>query len=199
MARTRTDTRAGILKACKEIVRREGVDRLTFDAVAAKLGVSKQAVIYWFPTKEDLIAGYALPALRDEARAAVRAARSADNAAAAMSAVVHAIVRFHLRDLDRFRLMYVAIQASGRIAPLSMPGALADTIHGITGEMYTALAERLSEDGFADPRRKAVATHMAALGLVLMASLADAMDDPLAHQPAALADTMAHLISGGGL
>lgn len=194
MAR-RSDMRAEILKACKDIVRREGVQRLTFDAVAAKLGVTKQAVIYWYPTKEDLVAGFAVPALRDEARAAIKAVRSAASAKAARHDFVRAVARFHLRDLDRFRLMYVAIQATGKLAPLAVPDQLAETIHAITGEMYGALAERLAEQGAADPRQTAVAMHMSVLGLVLMVSLADAIDDPLAHDPADLVATMAALVA----
>ena len=40
-----------ILVAARAIVRASGPDQLTFDAVAAEVGVSKQAVLYCSPTR----------------------------------------------------------------------------------------------------------------------------------------------------
>jgi AcrR family transcriptional regulator len=46
-----------ILKAASLIVREEGVEKLTLEAVAKKAGISKGGLLYHFPTKEELILG----------------------------------------------------------------------------------------------------------------------------------------------
>lgn len=47
-------TNAAILQAAREIVRTEGIERLSMDNVAHKAGLSKGAVMYHFPTKRAL-------------------------------------------------------------------------------------------------------------------------------------------------
>jgi AcrR family transcriptional regulator len=52
-----TTTRERLLETACQIVREEGVGRLTLDAVARASGVSKGGLLYHFPSKKDLIAG----------------------------------------------------------------------------------------------------------------------------------------------
>ncbi len=187
-----TDTRGRILAAATGLLRGGGLPAVTFDAVAATLGVTKQAVIYWFPTKSDLLAEIALPGLQAEAAAAIRAARTAPSGKAAAAAVVRALIAFHLDDLERFRLLYVAPQS-----PLSNARAFdfVDRVHPVSRAMYDAIEAALGE--VADARRTAVALHMAALGHVLLVALTDAVGDPLAHPPAQLAERLAQLVADG--
>ncbi|HEV2527408.1 MAG TPA: TetR/AcrR family transcriptional regulator [Thermomicrobiales bacterium] len=51
-------TRKALLGAAGRIVQRDGVTRLTIDAVAAESGVSKGGVLYHFRTKDALIAAF---------------------------------------------------------------------------------------------------------------------------------------------
>lgn len=51
------NTKDRILDAAERIVLRDGVGRLTLDAVAAEASLSKGGVLYNFPTKDDLIRG----------------------------------------------------------------------------------------------------------------------------------------------
>ncbi|MGC4044456.1 MAG: TetR/AcrR family transcriptional regulator [Armatimonas sp.] len=46
-----------LLKAAHNVVMRDGIARLTLDLVAREAGVSKGAVLYYFPTKNALIGG----------------------------------------------------------------------------------------------------------------------------------------------
>ena len=69
MTRRGEAMRDAIQCAAKDIVREEGPDKLTFDAVAARVGVSKQAVLYWFPNKARLVEALVRPALEAEAKA----------------------------------------------------------------------------------------------------------------------------------
>ena len=45
-----------LMKAAHNVVVRDGIARLTLELVAREAGVSKGAVLYYFPTKSDLIA-----------------------------------------------------------------------------------------------------------------------------------------------
>lgn len=49
------DTRQRLLAGASRVIRRDGAARLTLDAVAAEVGVSKGGVLYHFPTKDALI------------------------------------------------------------------------------------------------------------------------------------------------
>src|SRR5436309_12912230 len=50
-------TRQQILMAANKIVQRDGVARLTIDAVAREAKLSKGGVLYHFPSKEALVSG----------------------------------------------------------------------------------------------------------------------------------------------
>lgn len=52
-----TTTRQAILKAANRIVQRDGVARLTIEAVAREAGLSKGGVLYHFASKDTLIQG----------------------------------------------------------------------------------------------------------------------------------------------
>jgi AcrR family transcriptional regulator len=52
---TRRDTRAHLLDAAVAVVRRDGAQALTLDAVAAEAGVSKGGLLYHFKSKRELL------------------------------------------------------------------------------------------------------------------------------------------------
>ncbi len=52
----KADTHDALLHAAQRVVARDGVVRLTLDAVAREAGVSKGGVLYHFPTKNALVA-----------------------------------------------------------------------------------------------------------------------------------------------
>jgi AcrR family transcriptional regulator len=54
---TRGDTRGRLLDAAVAVVRRDGAQSLTLDAVAAQAGVSKGGLLYHFRSKRDLLDG----------------------------------------------------------------------------------------------------------------------------------------------
>lgn len=53
----RANRRLRLLAAAAEVVRRDGYDRLTLDAVAAEAQVSKGGLLYHFASKQALVAG----------------------------------------------------------------------------------------------------------------------------------------------
>ena len=108
MSDLRTD--AKILSVSQELLASDGLGAVSFDAIARELGLSKQAVLYWFPSKGNLLAAMFVDWLGAEAHEAERSLESADTANEAVELFVRAITRFHMGDLDRFRMMYLAPQ-----------------------------------------------------------------------------------------
>src|SRR5262245_22192692 len=100
------DTRRRILEATRAELVRAGAD-LTLDGVAARLSMTKQAVLYHFPSKNRLLVELALEGIVEESDAMIAAVAPARAAADAVRRFVRANVAFHLEDLERFRLIYV--------------------------------------------------------------------------------------------
>lgn len=192
-----TDTRDRILVVARALVRKGGPAALTFDAVASRLGVSKQAVIYWFPNKEALGVAVVLPAIELEAQAGIAALEGMRDPHSARDAFIDAIARFHLADLERFRLMYLAPQMGGRLGTARANGAINRSIHPVTSRMYDRLSEALSQPD-QDPqvvRAEAVTLHFSILGVIMMHGLADSIGDPLRHDACSLIAALSAMVS----
>ncbi|RDC71682.1 TetR/AcrR family transcriptional regulator [Rhodovulum sp. 12E13] len=184
----RADTRERILRIARDVLRANGPRGLTFDAVARRLGKSKQAVIYWFPTKDALLAETLLPDVAAEAGAA-RAALRGRRGPEAVRAFVEAVAGFHLEDLDRFRLVYLTPPATSGAAD-SRPGRIAAPV-------LADLAASL--DGESDARSAdAAAIHAAVLGLVLTLVRAEDAGTPPPHDPVDMIESLARRLAGGG-
>lgn len=178
MSDLRTD--AKIIGAAQDLLADGGFGAVSFDAIARELGIAKQSVLYWFPSKGDLLAAMFVDWLGAEAAAAEESLRAVETENEAIGAFVRTITGFHTGNLDRFRMMYLAPQTLKSGMQEAGSGAVLDRIHATTSRLYGALAARLqgSPD---EARRTAFAIHSAALGLVLMLGLAEGIGDPLAH------------------
>ena len=51
----RRPTRDRILDAATDLFGVRGVDAVSLDVIAAEVGVAKQTLLYWFPSKDDLV------------------------------------------------------------------------------------------------------------------------------------------------
>jgi AcrR family transcriptional regulator len=174
---------------------------LTFDAIARRLRFTKQAVIYWFPTKEDLVREISLSAVEAEAETTIAALDGAKNAGDAIGRFVRALVAHHLADLGRFRVTYLAVQLSPRPDLIVPRDAIMTHIYPVTSRMYGALEAVFAADpAFPKtlvPRRAAVVVHTSALGLIVMLSLANSIADPLAHATEDLIATLVAMLGAG--
>lgn len=193
-------TREAILATAARIITQTGAASLTFQTLGETLGVTKQAIIYWFPSKSDLARELIVPVLELEADAVAAAVVGAASAREAIELFLRALIGFHRADLGRFRMVYVAAQFDPETWQVSEVPKFSDRIHAATGRMYGALEHVLqTAPDFVDPagaRRAAVATHMAGIGALTMLSLADVIDDPLAHPSDALVETLVALVLG---
>ena len=199
MASKRGDTADRILAAARAIVRAEGPDQLTFDAVAAAVGVSKQAVLYWYPNKARLIEALVRPALEAESVAGKTAVQGQTSAGDAIRAYISALAVFHSSDLERYRLMYVTPQIGQRPGRNGTMLTTLGRIHPSTTEMYDTLADQLVTfgryDRLIDARRAAAAIHTALLGLILRMAMSDALNSPVRSRDDALIDALVNVMA----
>lgn len=178
-----------ILEIARDLLETEGPGAVSFDAIARRLGRSKQAVLYWFPTKHELLGALFLPWLEAEADAAIGALAGCRDRTDAVASFVRAVAAFHFDDLDRFRMMYLALQTTRPGPQDTRTAPILNKVHPVTDRMYAALAGQLTGGG-AQARQEAVAIHSAVLGLVLMFGLAESLHDPLKHSQADLVDAL---------
>lgn len=182
------------MAVAQQILAGGGIGVLSFDAIAREMGVSKQAVLYWFPSKPALLAELFVGWVSEEAEVALAALAPTHSPAEAIAAFVRAVAGFHLAHLDRFRLMYLVpqtLKTSGDAADR----AVLPMIHAATGRLYARLAERLEGH---EARQEAMAVHAATLGLVMMVGLAEGIGDPLKHGAAELIEALVARLGGQG-
>jgi AcrR family transcriptional regulator len=87
-------TRDRILEAATDLFGRRGVDAVSLDVIAAEVGVAKQTLLYWFPSKEELVQAVLVDAAQQLCvviDAAVRAAT--DDPLDQIEAVIRAVFR----------------------------------------------------------------------------------------------------------
>lgn len=188
----KTDER--ILRAAAELLANGGISEVSFDALAGKLGITKQAVLYWFPSKQALVSAMFASWLHAETEAALSALESSGSAKEAVAAFVREITRFHLSDLNRYRMMYLVPQTLGRDASSKLSEQTLDKIHAETDRLYEALARYMPGESV-KARQQAMVIHSSALGLILMLSLADGVGDPLKHDQEDLVNELIERLS----
>lgn len=184
-------TRARVLDAARALLPEVGVE-FTLDRLAAELGMTKQAILHHFPSKERVFVELALDVVareRDVATAAVAGRRGAD----ALEAFVRALVGFYCADIDGFRVVYLRGQLVSdglKWFPLAERAA---RLYPVTGEMYGAVEAAMRAGGAGpagvDARALVVCAHLAALGFATMYGTTVAIGDPMKRGPDAYLDT----------
>ncbi|WP_437720176.1 TetR/AcrR family transcriptional regulator [Sorangium sp. So ce861] len=127
----RPSQRDRILAAAAVVVRRDGSDALTLDAVAAEAGVSKGGLLYHFASKEALVEGLVGALVADFDR---RLAQLEDGRPGSFTrAYLRATVEGEVPDRTSAALLAAVALAPHHLEPLR--------------ERYRAWAERLDRDG----------------------------------------------------
>ncbi|OMC24499.1 TetR/AcrR family transcriptional regulator [Mycobacterium colombiense] len=68
MSRPRSDTRERIQEAARELFLRRGVQRTSLQDIANELGITKPALYYHFPSREDLVRSILVPLIDEGER-----------------------------------------------------------------------------------------------------------------------------------
>ena len=115
MMTTKAPTRERILEAATDLFGLRGVDSVSLDVIAAEVGVAKQTLLYWFPSKDDLVQAVLVQAslqLTVAIEAAIRA--TTDDPLDRIEAVVRAVFRPAVRRPSLLGL----IREVSRLSPL---------------------------------------------------------------------------------
>jgi len=94
MSTVRVPTRLRILAVATDLFGVRGVDSVSLDQIASEVGVAKQTLLYWFPSKDELLEAVLLDAANELTvviEAALRA--TSDDALDRIDAVVRAVFR----------------------------------------------------------------------------------------------------------
>lgn len=190
-----------IQEAAIKLVERGGLTALTFQALADRLGVSKQAILYWYPTKWELIAECGLPLMRQEADALIEAVAGSRDGTDAIDRFIRAFARHYGTRLPQFRVLYMPEPLGVEPNAPDQQAALAP-IHRVTSSVYAALETWIASDPrFAgegvNARQLAVAVHMSAVGLMTMFAGADALGDPMVQSLDKMVDAVVALSRRG--
>jgi len=150
---SRPTRRDDLLAAAERIVRRDGVGRLTLDAVAVEAGTSKGGLLYHFASRDALITAMV-------ERHAVAFSASLDAAMAADPEPPGRWTRAYLRSSAKpTEPVEGDAAATGLLAAMASNPALADPLR----EQYAAWREQVADDGL--PEADAMIVALAADGL----------------------------------
>jgi AcrR family transcriptional regulator len=171
-----------IQDAALAMVERAGLTGLTFQALADTLGVSKQAILYWYPSKWELIADCGAPILRREADALIGAVAGSRDGSDAIERFIRAFARHYVSRLALFRVVYLPEPLGTEPNAPEQQAALAP-IHRVTSSIYAALETWIAGDP--NLAQKDVSPRQLAV--------ADAYGDPMVHPVDKMVDAMVAL------
>lgn len=197
----REQTRKDIQQAAQGILHDGGVEAVTLAAVAAALGMTKQALYHYYPSKEALMRSLVTSLVDDEIEALVAAVDSSKSDYETLGTLIRAFYDHYVERLDAFRTVYCLSQLhTGPIVGMDEE-TIRDEINPRTRHLFDRLEERLSGGSTSKARRArmrrlAFAAWTSALGLLTMLSVADAVEDPLVHTDEELLETLVSVFDG---
>lgn len=191
----RRRARQEILEVARKQLVAGGVEAVTLESVAGDLGMTKQALYHYFPSKEALNRSLVTSLLDDEVETLIAAVEAADAGENALATLIRAYYDHYIANLNVFRAIYCQTQLQSA-ARLSLDQqTLHDEINPRTQRLFDVLEQRLAGRTRSAAkrdrlRRLAYTAWTSALGLVTMLGIADALDDPLLHSDEDLLDTL---------
>jgi AcrR family transcriptional regulator len=192
-ARRADGSRQEILAAARTVIDRVGPAALRVEQVAAELGVTKQALYHYYPSKEAVLFEVVIDELVSVAEAVNQAALAAPDGAGALEAIIRTYCAHFLPRLEMHRLvtMFVPTPDAFRTSPevLARIRPVNDLMYG-AAEAKLSVERRPKKHDPRAPRRLAFAAHLAALGLLTMRAITDSMKDPLLYSDAELVDEL---------
>jgi TetR/AcrR family transcriptional regulator len=158
-----TRTRDRILDAATDLFGLRGVEAVSLDTIASEVGVAKQTLLYWFPSKDDLVQAVLVGAVAELSvgvEAAIRA--TSDDPLDRIDAVVRAVFRQAVR---RPALLGLVREIS------RLPAATGDRLHAafepLVGRAVGYLRREMAAGRLrqADPRMIAALCYATVTGI----------------------------------
>jgi len=187
----RERARREILQTASGILREQGIESVTLDSVAGVLGMTKQALYHYFPSKEALMKGLVTTLLDDEVESLLAAIGSARSGGDVVETLIRGFYAHYIGNLGAFRAVYCQSQLYSAVDTGMDKDTIREQINPRTHRLFDVLEARLAADSTDSMdrerlRRFAFVAWTSALGLLTMLSVADAVGDPLIHRDADL-------------
>jgi len=185
--RKRRQARADILTVARQILREQGVDAVTLAAVAGTLGMTKQALYHYFPSKEALMKALVTSLIDDEIETLLTGVASTARRSDVLATMIRTFYGHYRGNFNAFRTVYAQSQLYSGQAPGMDEKTVRDEVNPRTRRLFDALEDRLAGEGASRRERErmrqlAFSAWTSALGLLTMLSVADAVGDPLLHK-----------------
>ena len=186
--RRRRAARDEFVAAAREVVVRHGIAGFSLERVALEVGLRKQAVYHYFPSKEALLFELVVDGHTAAAHEVADAVAATGGAADAVEALIRSF-------FGHWRARLALFQLGHTIAPtfdLGRAGGVAQfaRIHPLNELLLAGVAERVArerDDGDPDgARRFAFTAYTSTIGLLAMKALVEPAGDPLRHADDAL-------------
>jgi AcrR family transcriptional regulator len=199
--RRRDASREEIAVAARRVVLRRGIAATTLDAVAEEAGLTKAALYYYYPSKDALLFELVFGIYERHARGVHDAVEEARDGAAAMRAVIRETVRGFASKLDDFRLAFLHNQvAGGDRGGVHVAAQQFERLRPLNDLAYAGAARKLSEDwkggrgrAHVDARLMTFLANLAALGVLTMKGMVEAVGDPLKYSDDELIEGLARI------
>jgi AcrR family transcriptional regulator len=186
VARKYAKAQQDILEVAERILLEKGADAVTLASVAKALGMTKQAIYHYFPSKEVLVRKLVTTLLDGEIEALITAVETAKPDVNPLGTLIRAFYEHYAGRLDAYRFVYCQSQLMSAHGAMLDEDTLRDDINPRTRHLFDVLEERLAKKGASKRererlRRLAFSAWTSALGLVTILGVADATNDPLIH------------------
>ncbi len=197
----RRQARQDILDTARHVLAEQGLDAVTLTGVANELGMTKQALYHYFPSKDALLNDLLTALFDAEVDALIAAVQAEPDADKILSTLVRAFYAHHIENLDAFRLLYCESQRVSAPEHGFGPEVIRDRINPRTRNLFDILESRLVQRRMSKTRRQqlrrlAFTAWTSALGLLTMLSVTDNTGDPLIHSDTSLLDTLGEVFDG---
>lgn len=159
----RRNTRGEILDVATDLFGQRGVEAVSLDVIAAEVGVTKQTLLYWFPSKDELtqaVLVHAIEELSFGIEAAIRA--STADPLDRVDAVVKAVFR---QAVKRPSLLGLAREASR--LPAAAGDRFADAVRPLVDRAVAYLGREMDAGRLrrSDPRMVAALCYATVTGI----------------------------------
>ncbi len=193
--RKHAQARKEILEVAQAILLQGGADAVTLASVAGELGMTKQALYHYFPSKEALARSLVAALVDNEIEALIATVKDVDSGQKSLGTLIRAFYDHYIDRLDAFRFVYCQSQLyRGTGAGLDQD-TIKKEINPSTRQLFDVLEAQIADSSASKTQRKrmrelAYTAWLSALGLVTMLGVADAVNDPLVHTDEDLLDAM---------
>jgi len=184
---------ADFIDATYAVIEKHGFQGFTLGLVAEEVGLRKQAIYHYFPSKEAVLFEVALNELTRSASAVAEAVDRTESGADAIEALLRTYFNAFAGRIRLFQLSHTALPFFD-FKRMMTPENLA-RIRPVNDLLYAGTAKRLQDDsnGALDPaeaRRLAFVAYTSVVGLLTMKALVESADDPLIHKDTSMIDTL---------